>query len=91
MKLALATLALVAGLTAPAFAQTVTDAARQAASQAATQAATQAVTDSINKATGAATEPAKKKGHDKKDPNYGKSDEHRQDGEHGHKGKKKHD
>lgn len=82
------TLAVALGLSAPAFAQGAADAAKQAV----TQAATQAVTDSIHKATGVDDTKAgkdKKAKKDKDGPNWGKSEDHRQDGEHGHKGKKK--
>lgn len=84
------TAAVALGLASPAFAQTAADALKQAA----TQAATQAVTDGINKAAGADSSDKggkkAKKEKDKDGPNWGKSEDHRQDGEHGHKGKKKH-
>ena len=55
--------------------------------------ATQAATDQINKAAGTSAakqgEHKAKKAKDDNEPNYGRSEEHRQDGEHGHKGKHK--
>ena len=81
------TVAVALGLSAPAFAQGAADAAKQAV----TQAATQAVTDSIHKATGVDEGKASKakKDKDRDGPNWGKSEDHRQDGDRGHKGKKK--
>lgn len=91
MKLVYAALFVAAaGLVAPAAAQTATDAVTQAAKQAATQAAV----DSINKTAGTADEgkagQGKKPKKDKDGPNWGKSNDHRQDDEHGHKSKNKH-
>lgn len=85
MKLVFATLVIAAGLAAPAWAQSATDAITQAAKEAATQTAV----DSIDKATGTkGADHDKKMKKDKDGPNWGKSEDHRQDDDHGHKGKK---
>jgi hypothetical protein len=72
-----------------AMAQSAADTLKAAA----TQTATQAATDQINKAAGTSAakqgEHKAKKAKDDNEPNYGRSEEHRQDGEHGHKGKHK--
>ena len=73
-------------LTGSAWAQSAADTLKDAAAQAATQAAT----DSINKAAGTGSAESGKAKKDKKDgPNWGKSEDHRRDGDHGHKSKKK--
>ncbi len=92
MKVTFSAVALALLLASPAGAQSAADAVTQAAKQAAADAATQAVNDTVNRAAG--TEDAGKgKGNkgrmDKDGPNWGKSEGHRQDGEHGHKGKGK--
>ena len=81
MKTLFAAAALAARLAGPALAQS----AAETITKAATEAATQAAVDKVQKAAGGDKHKAK----DKSGPNYGKSEEHRQDGEHGHKGKKK--
>ena len=93
MKLILAPVLVAAALmTGSAWAQSAADTLKDAA----TQAATQAATDGINKAAGTTSTESgkakkdKKEKKDKKDgPNWGKSEDHRRDGDHGHKGKKK--
>jgi hypothetical protein len=88
-----AAIAMVVLSGAPALAQSVTDALSTAAKQAATQAAT----DGLNKAVGTKDDADRDRGdkgkhanksRDDRDPNWGKSESHRQDDEHGHKGKK---
>jgi hypothetical protein len=91
MKTLIALAALAAFVVGPAVAQTATQSVTDAVTKAATDAATKAATDSVNKAVGVENSGGKKAKADKaKDgPNYGRSLDHRQDGEHGHKGKKK--
>lgn len=88
-----AAIAMVVLSGAPALAQSVTDTLSTAAKQAATQAAT----DGLNKAAGTTADADRDRGdkgkHAKKNrddhaPNWGKSEDHRRDDDHGHKGKK---
>lgn len=94
MKRGLLVLAVGLALSAPAWGQTATDTLTKAATDAATDAATQAVNDGVSKVTGtgdAAASQGRKKvkqERDKSGPNWGQSEDHRQDGERGHKGKK---
>lgn len=89
MKLTFAPVMVVAALmTGSAWAQSAADTLKDAA--------TQAATDGINKAAGTGSAESgkakkdKKEKMDKKDgPNWGKSEDHRRDADHGHKGKKK--
>lgn len=86
MKHVFAAAALAALVANPVFAQTATEAVTGAV----TGAAVKAATDGINKAAGTKAGDKEAKGkRDKDGPNYGKSEDHRQDGDHGHKGKKK--
>ncbi|MBC7952688.1 MAG: hypothetical protein H7Z12_12835 [Rhodospirillaceae bacterium] len=86
MKTLFAAAALVALVANPVLAQTAVEAITGAAKDAAVQ----ATTDSISKAAGGKKSEKDAKGkRDKDGPNWGKSDDRRQDGDHGHKGKKK--
>ncbi len=90
MKLSILPVAAVALLlSGGAWAQTAADTLKDAA----TQAATQAATDGINKAVGTTANGGdtgkSKKSKQKDGPNWGKSEDHRQDGDNGHKGKSK--
>lgn len=86
MKTLFAAAALAALVANPVLAQSAIDAIAGAAKDAAVQSAT----DGITKAAGGKKGETEAKGKRHKDgPNLGKSEDHRQDGDHGHKGKKK--
>jgi hypothetical protein len=86
MKLVIATMIVAVGLATPAWAQSAADTLTQAAKQAAAE----AVTDGINKAAGTSDKSKEHKvKKDKDGPNWGKSEDHRRDDDHGHKGKGK--
>lgn len=86
MKTLFAAAALAALIANPVLAQSAVDAIAGAAKDAAVQSAT----DGITKAAGGKKSEKETKGkRDDHSPNYGKSDDHRQDGDRGHKGKKK--